>query len=207
MNLEYACWSYTASSIICCGLAFHYLTKHIPLFNKEIIPIYNIRKMLRFSIPMVFSIFLGNLSRQIDILMLGLFVSATELGIYSPAVRIIMIAEFIYLLFNPIFNPVVAELCAKKDFLKLGNLLQVITRWTFTMSLPVFMILFFYPEAFLNLFGHEYISASPVLRVLVAVHLCSSISSLPSSMIFMSGRSDITVKNNTLILVLNVTLN
>ena len=207
MGLEGIVFAYVASSVISMVIAFCFVNRLIPLLGKKISPIFEVRKLLRFSIPMLFSIFLGNLIRQIDILMLGLFVSLEGVGIYSVAVRVIALAEVIFMAFQPIFNPFVAELHDKKEFVKLSNLLKVITRWNVTISLPIFLSLLIFPGFFLNIIGKGFTQASGCLSVLVIAHLFSSVSSLPSSMIFMSGRSDITLKNNLIVLITNIVLN
>ena len=199
--------AHVASSFFSAGLAFHYANKLIPLVDKKVTPIFEVRSLLKFSIPMGFSIFLGNLTRQIDILMLGLFVSATDVGIYSIAVRIIILAEGVFQVFVPIFNTFVAELHDRKELSKLSNLLKVITRWNVTISFPVFLALLFFPGFFLHFFGLGFVQASSCLSILVIAHLFGSISGLPSSIIFMSGKSDITFKNNFAMLLLNIMLN
>lgn len=207
MRLEGVLLAYLVSSFFSACLAFYYVNKLIPLVDKKLTPIFEVKNLLKFSIPMVFSIFLGNLTRQIDILMLGLFISAAMVGIYSIAVRIIAFAEVVFRIFLPIFNPFVAELHDKKEFSKLSNLLKAITRWNVTISFPIFLCLLFSPGFFLHFFGTEFIQASICLSILTIAHLFSSVSGLPSSIIFMSGRSDITFKNNSAMLLLNVILN
>ncbi len=207
MGVEGAALAYVVSSFFSAGLAFHYANKVIPLTDGKVIPVFEVKNLLKFSIPMVFSIFLGNLTRQIDVLMLGLFVSAAEVGIYSVVVRIIVLAKIAFRIFIPIFNPFVSDLYERKEFSKLSNLFEVITRWNVSISFPVFLSLFFFPGFFLHFFGAQFVQASICLSILVIAHLCSSISGLPSSIIFMSGRSDITFKNNSAMLLLNVLLN
>ena len=207
MKLEGAVLAYIVSSFFSASLAFYYANKVIPLTNRKVVPVFEVKKLLKFSIPMVFSIFLGNLTRQIDVLMLGLFVSAAEVGLYSVVVRIIVLAEVVFGIFMPIFNPFVTDLYEKKELSKLSNLLKTITRWSVTISFPVFLSLFFFPGLFLHFFGAEFIQASACLSILAIVHLFSSTSSLPSSIIFMSGRSDITFKNNSAMLLINVVFN
>jgi O-antigen/teichoic acid export membrane protein len=207
MKLEGAVLAYVLSSFFSAALAFYYANKVIPLTDGKVIPVFEVKNLLKFSLPMVFSIFLGNLTRQIDVLMLGLFVSAAEVGIYSVVVRIIVLAEIVFGIFMPIFNPFVSDLYERKEFSKLSNLLEVITRWNVSISFPVFLSLLFFPGFFLHFFGAQFVQASICLSILVIAHLFSSISGLPSSIIFMSGRSDITFKNNSAMLLLNVLLN
>ncbi len=207
MELEGIAFAYVVSSFLSAGLSFYYANKLIHLTDRKLTPILEVKSLFKFSIPMVFSIFLGNLTRQIDILMLGLFASAAGVGIYSIAVRLIVLAEVIFGAFAPIFNPFVTELHEKKEFLKLSNLLKAITKWNVTISFPIFLSLLFFPGFFLHIFGTSFIQASSCLSILVIAHLVSSTSGLPSSIIFMSGRSDITFKNNFALLVLNSVLN
>ena len=199
--------AYITSSIFAAGLAFYYASKLIPLVDRKITSIFDARSLLKFSIPMVFSILLYSLMSQVDILMLGLFVSSAKIGIYSVAVRIIALAIVISQAFTPIFNSFIAELHDKKELVKLSNLLKVITRWNITISFPIFLSLLFFPGFFLHIFGKEFIQGSNCLSILVIAHIFNSISGLPSSIIFMSGRSDITLKNNLAILIINGVLN
>lgn len=199
--------AYVASSIFAAGLALYYTNKYIPLLDKKTIPLFEIKNLLGFSLPMVFTVMFHDLMTRVDILMLGLFVSATEIGIYSIAVRILALAQVIFMVFQPIFQPFVAELHTRREFERLSNLLKSVTSWSVTLSFPVFLSLFSFPGFFLQIFGKEFDRGAACLSVLAIAYILSSISNLPSSMIFMSGRSDITLKNNLAVLIINTALN
>ena len=130
MGVEGAILAYVVSSFFSAGLAFYYANKFIPFFDKKVVPIFQVRNLLEFSIPMVFSAFLNNLNRQIDILMLGLFVTAAEVGIYGVAARLVVLALVVFRIFQPIFEPFVSDLYTKKDVIALSNLLKIITKWS-----------------------------------------------------------------------------
>lgn len=206
-NLEAASWAFVASSILSAGVGFCFMQKVFPFIGQKIRPAFEIKRLLNFSIPMVFSAFLGNMTRQIDVIMLGLFVTAAEVGLYSVAIRLILLAEVVFQIFIPIFNPFVADLHEKKEHSKLAELLKVITKWNVTISFPVFLALLFAPQFFLGFFGKEFLSASGCLSILVIAHIFSSLSALPSSVIFMSGKPSITFRNNMAMLLLNGSLN
>ena len=199
--------AYVVSSIVAAGLAFYYANKLIPLLDKKTRPLCEIKKLLNFSIPMVFTILLHDLMSHVDILMLGLFVTASEVGIYTVAVRIIMLAQVFFMAFQPIFQPFVAELHDKKEFERLSNLLKMITQWSITISLPIFLVLLFFPAFFLDFFGKEFVAGSGCLSVLVVSFILSTTSNLPSTIIFMSGRSGLSLINNLLTLITNTILN
>jgi O-antigen/teichoic acid export membrane protein len=207
MGLQGAVISYLGSSVLSAGLAFYYVNKLSRLTDFTIRPIFEAKALLRFSIPMVSSTIIHNLMRQTDIIMIGLFLSATEVGAYSVAIRLIMVAEVFFMAFQPIFRPFVAEFYHTKEIKRLSDLLKVITHWGVAVSFPIFLWLFFFPEFFLSFFGNDFLLAANCLSILALAHIFSSLSSLPNSIIFMSGRSDITLKNNAVLLLANIGLN
>jgi O-antigen/teichoic acid export membrane protein len=200
--------AYVASSITSALVAFYYANILTRLLDRKVIPVFSeTAQLVRFSVPMVFTTFFENMVRQTDILMLGLFVSAGSVGIYSIAVRTIYLAELVFFVFRPIFNPYVAQLHSQQDFARLGSLLKVITRWNVTVSFPIFLALTIVPAFFLRIFGQGFVEAAGCLTILALSHLFSSVSKLPDAIIYMSGRSDISFKNNGAMLMLNVVLN
>ena len=207
MGLKGGVWAYTISSIISAGIACYYANKLIPLFEKHVTPLFETKKLLRFSIPMLFSTMANELMRNEDVLMLGYFVSAAEVGIYSIAVKILALAETIFQTFRPIFNPMVAELHEKKEFKKLSHLLKLITRWDIIISCPIFLCLLLFPEFFLSIFSKEFIRGAACLRILALASIIVSISSYPDSIIFMSGRSHIAFINTFIAFVINFIIN
>lgn len=208
MGLSGVVLAYVASSIVSALLAFHYASILTHLLDRKVVPVFSeTARLVHFSLPMVFTTFLEGMVRQTDVLMLGLFVSAGKVGIYSIAVRTIYLAEAVFSAFRPIFNPFVAELHSHQNLARLSSLLKVITRWNVTVSFPIFLALIFFPAFFLRIFGVSFVEGAGCLAILALTHLFSSVSLLPDAIIYMSGRSDISFKNNGGMLMLNVLLN
>lgn len=199
--------AYILSSFFAAGLAFFYANKLFNLLDKKTEVIFENRELLRFSIPMVFTLLVYELMSHMDIFMLGLFVSASDIGIYGVAVRLIMLAQVAFMAFQPIFQPLVAELHDKNKIDRLANLLKVTTHWSLTISLPVFLILLVFPKFFLQFFGEQYTAGAGCLSILVVAFAISAISNLPASIIFMTGKSDLSLINNIATLAINAILN
>ena len=136
---------------------------------------------------MVFSAFLNNLNRQIDILMLGLFVTAAEVGIYGVAARLVVLALVAFDIFQPIFAPFVSDLHAKKDMATLSKLLKILTKWGIIMSFPIFLSLLCFPAFFLHFFGKNFGQGTSCLITLVIAFTLSSSSGLTNLVIFKSS--------------------
>jgi len=195
--------AYVGASFISAVLAFSYASKWMPLVDKRISPIFEIRELFRFSFPMLLSTLIHDIMMKEDIVMLGYFVSAAEVGIYSVAVKVLNLAEVIFQTFRPIFNPLVAELHERKEFSRLGHLLKLITRWDIMAACPIFLCLFLFPEFFLSIFGKKFAAGSSCLRILIVSSVVNALSIYPDSIIYMSGRSEITMMNGFLALIVN----
>ena len=187
--------------------ALYFALKVTPLSRKDVKSSIKIKELLSFSLPMVLASILFNASRQVDILMLGWLGSANFVGIYAVAARLVNMFRFIYEAFSRIMDPFVSDLHAKREFFSLSKLFKLIARWNMTLSLPVALFLVLFPSFFMNLFGPAYITGTKCLIILTIANLLSSMSSIASSMISMTGRSDITFKNNILMLAINFALN
>lgn len=199
--------SYVISSCLVALLAFYCANKHLPLLNRKIKGTHEALRLIKFSIPMVFTSLLGQLMTSIDMFVLARFVSASDLGCYSVAVRLLNMAKVIFNNFQLVFQPYVAELHAKKDVERVAWLLKTLTHWSVLLSMPVFLSLILFPELFIRLFNKELIDGAASLSILAGAYLISTVSNMPSVVIFMSGRSDITLKNNLVILIISMGLN
>ena len=207
LELKGAFMAFWISSVASAALAFVAASRVIPLLDQSVKPLFEAREILKFSLPMLFTALIYDLMSHLDVLMLGLFVSATNVGIYSVAVRILQFGQVFFMAFQPIFQSYVAELHDKKEFERLGRLLKALTHWSVMLSLPVFLSLLIFPAFFLHFFGNEFLIGADALSILVVAFMFSAISNLPATMIFMAGRSDLSLINNVTVLVLNATLN
>lgn len=207
MGLNGAFMAFWISSVVSTAMAFSLTSRVLPIMNRAVKPIFEVREILRFSIPMLFTSLIYDFVSNLDVLMLGLFVAASDVGLYCVVVRTLQVGQVIFMVFQPIFQPYVAELHEKKEFRRLSSLLKTFTHWSVMFSLPVFMSLIFFPTFFLSFFGEEYIAGACALSVLAVAFIFSILSNLPSVMIFMAGRSDLSLMNNITVLVLNAALN
>jgi O-antigen/teichoic acid export membrane protein len=150
-------WAYLISSVVASICALYFANKSVPLFDHKIKCIFNIRKLLNFSIPMVFTFLIHDVMIHVDVLMLGAFMPAANVGVYTVAVRLLSFAQVIFVAFQPIFQPFVAELHDKKEMKHLSILLKSITNWSVIISLPVswrcwFSLIFFLGFSEMNLY-------------------------------------------------------
>lgn len=130
--------------------------------------IFNIREFLFFSFPLlgvgISSLIMG----WTDTFMLGYFKSADIVGLYNIALPLSRFMPVPIHAMGFIYLPVVSQLYSQNNFKDMKKLYASVTKWTFFITLPVFLCMLFAPKAILNLlFGVKYIDASIALQLLV----------------------------------------
>ncbi len=163
--------------------------------------------LLRFSIPLLFAGMLSLFLRQITPLILGYFRPTWEVGLYAGALRTSLLLVVILDSFNALFAPMIADLTNRKEMNKLSVLFNIVTKWTFALSLPLFLTFVFFGRELLGLWGKGYEGALTCLLVLSAGQLINCSTGPVGYLISMSGRTMVSLANSSGVLALNLVLN
>ena len=175
--------------------------------DKSIIPIYDLKALLRYSIPIAGSQLVFRLNAWMDILMLGWLVTTADVGIYKIAVSLVMICGLPINAIITIFNTIIVELISQNKRAELNRLLQLVTKWIMLFTLPVLISLYVLPDIILGIFDTEYLSSQTPLRILIAGQLIWASCSLCMRLIPMSGYAFLNFCNGVVAASLNIGLN
>lgn len=145
---------------------------------------------------------------QADIIFIGLFLSAKDVGIYSVAAGL---SKFFWLIpnaINTITYPAVSEYWAKKNISFLNKMINKSMQYTAcTISLLALGVGFFTESIITIFFGAEFIAASRSLIILIiGVSIFGIFMSIRSTLAG-AGRPDLAIKANSVGAVLNIILN
>ena len=170
-SFHYVIIAFLASFIVTLIVFVIYAKKRLPfslIRKKGIRPIPSIYKdLLLFSMPLLSIALFQMILTWTDTLMLGGMRTLDEVGLYNAAHPV---ADFIGIPMGAlllIFAPIITGLFAKESFSEIRRNYYVLTKWVFLTSLPLFLIIFLFPQVFLNsLFGNNYVSAGLTLQVL-----------------------------------------
>ena len=125
------------------------------------------KELFLFSLPVLGSVILGSIMTWTDTLMLGYFMTSDMVGLYNGAVPIARLLQVFLGSFAFLYLPLASQFFARNQMEELKRIYQVLTKWIFSATLPLFLIFLLFPEAVLNfLFGSSYIEAAPALRLL-----------------------------------------
>ncbi|MEJ2697622.1 MAG: flippase [Candidatus Sulfobium sp.] len=124
-------------------------------------------KLLKFSIPLLASTIMSLALMWSDTLMLGRYSTPAVVGTYSVSVSLVRLLLFPLSALGYVFLPIAGEIYAKKKSQELKRTYQVLTKWVFAATLPLFFVFFFFPEMTITvLFGSRFVDAAMSLRIL-----------------------------------------
>jgi len=124
------------------------------------------KNILSVSIPMFLTSSLALIMGWTDIFMLGIFRSASEVGIYRVAFRVATVTSIALLSVNTIAAPKFAEFWAKNDMKALAKIVRQSTKLIFWASFPILLVFWLFPSSILGIFGNEFKKGVLVLIIL-----------------------------------------
>ncbi|NJE06960.1 flippase [Thermococcus sp. M39] len=166
------------------------------------------KELIIFSLPLMFVGILNFLMTWTDTLMLGYYKSSKVVGLYnaaSPLARLIPIflnsAAFLY-------PPIVSRLYAQGKINEMKRTYQILTKWIFLLTLPIFSVMFLFPEAtILFIFGEKYVSAAPALQILALGFMFHTFLGLNGLTLVVIGQPKLNMIGDTFAVISNVVLN
>jgi O-antigen/teichoic acid export membrane protein len=170
-------------------------------------PTYNPRELLGFSTVNWLSTLASTGLLWVDTLLLGIFLSSEDVGLYNVATRLITMATFVMPAVNSAFAPRIADLHHRGRTDSLRRVYAVAASWNVRLTVPIFAVLLAFPGELLSLFGKEFATAAAVTVILAIGKFIVAATGPCGLMLDMSGRPASNMANNIAGLVSNVLLN
>ena len=207
-RLEAVTSAHVLTLMICAALSLVFVKKLFPEISKSAVkPIYEFKKLIKFSTPLLLVNFLNLIMMWTDILMLGYFKTAADVGIYNTVVKTAFFINFIVMSFTSIFAPRISELYDKRKIEELGKLFKTITRWMFSLSLPIFLVVTILSKDILSFFGEQFSAGYLSLIILAIAHLMGSAVGSSKFFLLMAEKEKTVMYITVGVCVLNFILN
>jgi O-antigen/teichoic acid export membrane protein len=142
-----------------------------------------------------------------DTILLGVLLKSDDVGLYTVATRVVILASFVMLPINAAFAPRIADLYQRRRTDTLARTYKFATTWIVRLSLPGFMILILFPREVLSVFGPAFSAAAAVTIVLAVGKAIDAATGPCAMMLNMSGRPALNMVDNVAALALNIGLN
>jgi O-antigen/teichoic acid export membrane protein len=160
-----------ACSMLIGRMAFSKFVKRV---TGDVAPRYKLRDWFGFALPALFSQQIFNIAITADILVLSIFATPAQAGIYIAASRISGLVNLPLAAVNVIFIPLMAEYHAKGKREQLESMVKLVTKWSLLLSLPVCLCCFVFHDAILGIFGAQYTAGWLVLVILCFGYLVNA---------------------------------
>jgi O-antigen/teichoic acid export membrane protein len=164
----------------------------------------DVRPILRYAIPLWLSGLLRQSRRNVQNVMLGAMTSIANVGIFSIASHVSLVATTTSTAIYVSSRPLMAQLHDGGDRDALARLYATTTRWTFALNVPFFLIIVLYPEAILAVFGGAFENGAAALIIVAFSGLMGAATGTCQGLIDMTGHTRVKLANailNTVVLL------
>lgn len=160
-----------------------------------------------FSFPLMFSRAATFLYKRVDVFMVGIFLTSTDVGMYNIAALVSGVLVLPLSGINQLFPPIASELHASGEFGKLQSVYGIVTRWSFTVSLFGATLLVVHRSQVLSLFDEGMTAATVVFSLLVLGQLANATTGPCNYVLMMTDHQYLTMINQWIFGTFNVVLN
>ena len=168
---------------------------------------YEVREWLTFATLNFLTTVIDTVLDSIDTILLAAFgVSDVALGQYGAAMRLSNFIALPLSSINNIFAPTIAELHSKGELKKLESMFKIVTKWTITFSLPIFLVVVLFSPYLLELPGASFAGAWPLLVAFAFGGLVNAGTGAVGYMLLMTGYQRISFINSLVAVVVNIAL-
>ena len=200
--------AYIISIVITFILSFYFLKKIFPILNKNIKSTSLTKELLKFSLPLLFVGFLNLIIKWTDVLMIGYFIDASQVGIYNVALPTANLLVLTPTALMAIFLPIITNLYGKNKFNQIKKISKTISKWILFINLPIFFLIALLSKQIITImFDPGYINASIPLYILLFGYLIHSFTHVHSSALTMIKKTNINFYIMLISIFINIILN
>ena len=203
-------YAYLASIALTCIAFVVYAAKKLPISVKgENVNAHSLRKeLLFFSLPLLAISILGMIMHWTDTLMLGYFKTPDVVGLYNAALPLANLIPVVLTSMNFLYVPIGSQLYSQNLMDELRRTYAILTKWMFALTLPLFLIIFLFPETVLNiLFGSLYIEASIALQILALGMFIHTFLGPNGVTLIITGKTRFSMWTSLIGVIINIALN
>lgn len=145
--------------------------------------------------------------KRSDVVMVAALASPAAAALYTAATRFVVLGQLFVQAVQQALSPQLSSLFAKRDTRAADSVYQAATQWSMLAAWPLYLVMAGFAPTLMLVFGDGYDVASDVVVILSLTMLLATACGPVDSVLLMSGRSWLSLANNTVALAINVVLN
>ncbi len=131
---------------------------------------------------------IGIIQARFDILIIGYFLSPSDIAVYVVIMTLALIPSFFLQVFESAASPKIAKFYNDNDLNKMAGLVQKISFILFIIGLLTTLMFVFFGKILLSIWGGEFVFASNLLIFLSLAQLFNMLSGISAMILVMSGQ-------------------
>ncbi len=165
-------------------------------------------ELLAFSFPLLFASLLIQIMTWTDILMLGYFKTATEVGIYDAVRPLVELMAVIWGGMIFLYTPIASGLTAEEAMESIRRVYFALTKWFASLTFPFAITFLLFPDLVLRAtFGAEYAVGAVALQVLAVAFFLGHVMGPNGATLTALGHTRVLMWANLVAAIANIILN
>lgn len=165
------------------------------------------KEVIWFSAATFGMTFLEFVLGQTDKILIGFYLNAREVGIYSVAAALVIFVPIILQSVNQIFSPTIAALHSGGEHELLGRMFQTLTKWIFGFSVPLAAVMAIFSRPLMSIFGGDFEVGWTILTIGALGQLVNCSTGSVGYLLLMSGNQRRLIQIQAVMAVVMVGLN
>jgi O-antigen/teichoic acid export membrane protein len=195
------------STIVSVILTLNFLVRQVRIVAIPAREEYRLREWLTFATLNFLTAIIDTVLDSVDTLLLATFgVPRVQLGLYGAAIRLSNFIALPLISLNNVFAPTIAELHSKGEKARLETMFKVVTKWSITFSLPIFLVVVLFSPYLLVLSGVDFQPAWPLVVAFAVGSMLNAGTGSVGYMLLMTGHNKLSFINSVVAVIVNVVL-
>jgi O-antigen/teichoic acid export membrane protein len=165
------------------------------------------KKMFVFAFPLYLEYLIGTFRNNLQTILLGALNTVTTVGVFTAASQVNMIGQMFHQSIVTTSMPIVSALHDKGELENLARFYQTMTKWTFTLNLPLFLTTLLFAEPILSIFGKDFAQGALALTILACGNLVNTGTGICGVIINMTGNTIFNLVNSIVLSAIMLGLN
>lgn len=166
----------------------------------------DLREILGFALPVFLSDLMTTFRENIQTMLLGSLYTVASVGVFAVANQLNMVGSMFQSAIATASRPLASELYDAGDYEQMGQVYQTTTKWTFTVNLPLFLVMLLFPATILSLFGKSFVAGAVALSLLASAIMVDISTGMCGIILDMTGHTTLKLINSIVRLVMSLGL-
>ena len=159
------------------------------------------RLLFKIALPLLFAGILLFSKNWIDSIMVGIFLTESDVGVYTIALKIAGLINIFFVSIGNIMAPKISEIYEKADKNRLEDLIKYSVKVSIWLTLPLLIIIILFSDIFLSLFGSDFSDGKNAL-IILAIGFFLNVTAGPVGHILNMTESQFAYQNITFAVVI-----